>query len=226
MTIKYHTELEQGSDEWFQVRLGLLTASEMHNIINLKTLEAVRPRNKNKECSHLYELLAQRVTKYVEPQYIGDDMLRGMESEIEARDLYSKHYAPVEEVGFITNDKWGFTIGYSPDGLVGDDGLIEVKGRRQKFQIEMIADNETPEDYLLQCQTGLLVSERKWIDFIGYHGGTPMFVNRVYPDDKIQNAIIEVAGEFEIRLTDKLNAYNERIKSLIPTERKTEQEII
>jgi hypothetical protein len=62
---------------------------------------------------------------YVEPHYVSDDMIRGHDDEIEARSLYAKHHAPVAEVGFITNSKCGFTIGYSPDALVGDNGLIE-----------------------------------------------------------------------------------------------------
>jgi len=220
MTIKYHTELEQGSDEWLALRCGLLTASEMKNILTPTRLEIV------KNPSHLYELLAQRVTGYVEPSYISDAMLRGHEDEIEARILYSKHYAPVDEVGFITNDKFGFTIGYSPDGLVGDDGLIEVKSHGQADTVEAILTDEIPVKHRIQVQTGLLVSERKWCDYIGYCGGVPMFVKRVYPDEKIQSKIIEAATPFELKLSELLAIYNERIKTLIPTERKTEQDII
>jgi hypothetical protein len=69
----------------------------------------------------------------------------------------------VEEVGFVTNDKLGFTIGYSPDGLVGDDGLIEAKSRVQKWQmqtlIEFVAIGQMVPDFLIQCQTGLFVAE-------------------------------------------------------------------
>src|SRR3990167_3020074 len=105
MAIKYH-DFEQGSEEWAAIRCGCLTASEMKNIITPAKLEPV------KNPAHLYELLSQRITGYVEPMYISDDMLRGVEDEITARDLYSKNYSEVIECGFITNDKWGFTIGY------------------------------------------------------------------------------------------------------------------
>src|SRR3546814_7698252 len=74
-------------------------------LIVTPTLKAA---NNDKTRTHLYELLAQRVTGYVEPHYISDDMLRGMDDEIIARDEYTKHHAPVEQTGFITNDKWGF----------------------------------------------------------------------------------------------------------------------
>src|SRR3546814_13754919 len=109
-------------------------------------------------------------------------MLRGMDDEIIARDEYTKHHAPVEQTGFITNDKWGFTIGYSPDGLVGDDGLIECKSRRQKYQVQTIIANVATDTAvpasLIQVQTGMLVAERKWFALISYCGGLPMAVIR------------------------------------------------
>jgi hypothetical protein len=111
-------------------------------------------------------LLGQRITGYTEPRYISDDMLRGHDDEIEARIRYAEHFAPVTECGFVTNDDHGFVIGYSPDGLVDDDGLIECKSRRQKFQVETILADKVPEEYMLQIQTGLLVTGRKWLDFV------------------------------------------------------------
>jgi len=193
----------------------------------------LKPASNDKERAHLYELLAQRITGYVEPRYISDDMLRGMEDEIEARLQYAKTYAPVQEVGFITNDKWGFTIGYSPDSLVGDDGLIECKSRNHKHQIRTLVDYVSADtidpDYMIQCQTGLLVSERKWIDLVSYCGGLPMATVRVYPDEKIQTAIIDAASSFETRLNDAYDKYNATLLSearLIPTKRKIIQEMI
>lgn len=224
-TVKYHPDLVQGSDEWLDARCGLLTASEMKLIIT----PMLKAASNDKERAHLYELMAQRITKYVEPHYVGDDMLRGIEDEIEARIQYAKHYAPVAEVGFITNDRWGFTLGYSPDALVGDDGLLECKSRRQKFQVETIASMRMPDDYLMQVQTGLLVAERKWLDFVSYCGGLPMVTIRVYPDAKIQNAIIDAASAFEERLAKKMGEYRAALASaarLIPTERRVEQEIV
>lgn len=229
--IQYFPELMQGSEEWHAARCGLLTASEMKLIIT----PSLKAASNDKERSHLFELLAQRITRYVEPSYIGDDMLRGQMDEVEARTIYAERYAPVQECGFITNDRWGFTIGYSPDGLVGDDGLIECKSRRQKYQIETIVTNigddagETiPTDYLLQCQTGLLVSERKWLDFVSYSGGLPMATIRVYSIPHVQEAIVEAASAFEGRLAEKLEKYNAALRSkarLIATERRIEMEM-
>ena len=223
----YHPEVDQGSPEWLAMRCGLLTASQVKLILT----PTLKTANNDKTRAHLYELLAQRITQYVEPSYLSDDMLRGMSDEVDARILYDAQVAPVTSCGFITNDKWGFTIGYSPDGLVGEDGLIEVKSRRQKFQVETIlqaaSDGMPPADYMLQLQTGLLVSERTWIDFISYCGGMPMLVLRVYPDERIQAAIVEAATDFHERLDDEERRYRAGLSGLrtFPTERKIELEM-
>lgn len=223
MSIVYHKDLVQGSDEWLQARCGILTASEMKLIIT----PSMKPASNEKERAHLFELLAQRITKYVEPRYISDDMLRGHEDEWTAKALYSDNFSPVEDVGFITNDRWGFVIGYSPDGTVGDDGLIECKSRRQRFQIETIINNAPPDEYMIQLQTGLLVTERKWIDYISYSGGLPVEPIRVFPNVEMQQAIVNAAGAFEKRLSDKMDQYLEAIKSrrFIPTKRTIREEI-
>lgn len=222
--ITYHPEIEQGSDEWLEVRRGILTASEMKLILT-PTLKAA---SNDKERAHLYELLAQRISGFVEPRYVSDDMIRGHDDELYARKAYSEHYHPVVETGFITNTSLGFPVGYSPDGLVGDDGLIECKSRRQKYQIETIIKQEMPADYMIQVQTGLWVSERKWCDFISYSGGLPMVTIRVYPDSKIIEAIKTAATAFEQRLQALGAEYANLLNSdarLIPTERRIEQEI-
>lgn len=228
MGITYHPDLIQGSDEWGAVRCGLLTASEMKLIVT----PTLKSASNDKERAHLYELLAQRISRYVEPSYIGDDMLRGYDDEIEARALYSKNYAPIVDMGFITNDKWGFTLGFSPDGLVDEDGFVECKSRRQKYQvqtmIECLPDTRIPIDYLLQEQTGHLVSERAWCDFISFSGGLPMITMRVYPDPVVMDAILQAAGAFEKRLADKWAIYRDMMASkarLLPTERRVEQEM-
>lgn len=227
-SICYHRNLIQGSEEWHQMRCGLLTASEIKLILTptLKIAANVKER------AHLWELAAQRITQFVEPTYVGDDMLRGHDDEITARELYSKRIAPVVECGFITNDKWGFRLGCSPDGLVGDDGLIEAKSRRQRFQIQTIVEHyesgAIPEDYVLQVQAELLVTERKWCDLISFSGGLPMATMRVFPDAAIHEAILDAAAKFESRISAVVADYRAALKAdalLIPTERRVEQEM-
>jgi hypothetical protein len=225
MTVTYHPDLIQGSDEWLQARCGLLTASEMKLIVTPATLKAA---DNDKTRAHVWELLAQRITRYVEPQYIGSDMLRGQEDEVEARLLYDRTYAKVTDMGFITNDKWGFTIGFSPDGLVGDDGFIEAKSRAQRFQVQRIAEMLPDPDFVIQMQTGFLVSERQWCDHVSYSGGLPMLTLRVFPDPVVMAAIEEAAAKFEAKVAEKWDAYRLALASsarLLPTERRIVQEM-
>lgn len=224
MTITIHDYVEQGSEEWMSLRCGVLTASEMRLIITPTLKTAANDKSR----AHVMEITAQRLTGVVEPHYVSDDMLRGIEGELYARGHYETAYEPMNEVGFITNDKWGFTIGYSPDGVIGDNGLWECKSPRAKKQVETILTGEVPADNMLQLQTGLLVSEREWIDFTSYHGGLPMVTLRVYPDEKIQSAIVSAAEQFEESVETNVESWGQRMKSdmrLVPTERVVEQEI-
>ena len=223
--IQFHPEIEQGTDDWLALRCGKLCASEMKHIIT----PTLKVANNDKTRSHVYEIAFQRLTGVVEPQYVSDSMLRGQEDEVYARAAYSEHFAPVDETGFITNCRWGFTLGYSPDGLVGDDGLIECKSRCGKYHVQTVADNAVPDEYMIQLQTALLVSERQWIDFISYCGGMPMFVKRVYPDPAFHNAIVAAAVAFEDKVQDVMREYRGTLTTLpklIETERRVEQEMV
>lgn len=225
MTIKYYNDLIQGEQPWLDARRGILTASEVHKIIT----PTLKIADNDKTRSHVWEILAQRVSGYVEPQYISDDMLRGNIDEVRARDLYREHYADTQSMGFITNDQWGFTLGYSPDDLVGDEGLIECKSRRQRFQVQTIVENvatgEPVPDYLMQCQTGMLVTGRKWCDLISYSGGLPLAVIRVHADQVVQDAIVAAATAFEAKIAEKRAIYERVAADLVPTERIIEMEM-
>jgi predicted phage-related endonuclease len=228
VTITYHNDLIQGSEEWHAARCGLLTASEIDRILTptLKIADNAKTR------AHLWELAAQRISQYVEPTYISDSMLRGHEDEILARALYAEKYAPVTEIGFVTNDKWGFTLGCSPDGLIGADGVLECKSRCQKYQVQSIVEEYTnvapiPEEYVLQVQAEMLVTGRKWCDFLSYSGGLPMMVSRVEADPKIQDAIIDAAAKYEARIAEAVADYHAAVKArgYHPTERTVELEM-
>lgn len=164
-------------------------------------------------------LVAERITGWSDPVFISQDMWRGKLDEPLARDLYSKTYAPVAEAGIIIRDDWGLQLGYSPDGLVGRDGLIEVKSRRSKRQLTTIIGDEVPPEVMPQIQCGLLVSGRQWCDYISYCGGMPMWVKRVYPDDAWRAGIIEAAHAFEAAAARMIAAYQEAVVGLPMTER-------
>src|SRR5690606_34444232 len=225
MTTPTFHQCTQGSPEWLALRCGMLTASEMKLIMTPK----LKPADNDKSRSHLYELLAQRITGYVEPSYISDDMLRGQGDEVRARALYAEKYAPVEEVGFVTREvAMGVTVGCSPDGLVGSDGMIECKSRRQKYQVQTALDlwqgKGIPEEYRLQIQTALLVCDRDWCDFVSYSGGLPMIVERVFVDDAMREAIVRAAEKLESDLRSWTGGYSGYVaaRGWHPTERVTE----
>lgn len=221
MAVKYHYDIEQGTDAWHQLRCGILTCSEVRLIIT----PTLKVASNDKERQHLYELLSQRVTSYTEPQYISDSMLRGHVDEIEARQIYNDTYETVTECGFVTNDDHGFMLGYSPDWLVGDNGQGECKSRMGKYQAQTIVEGKCPDDFILQVQSGLIVTKREWCDFTSFCAGMPMVTIRVFPDPVVQDAIIDAAGKFEERLQKKMESYFENIMTMrvVPTERRIEQ---
>jgi hypothetical protein len=164
-------------------------------------------------------LVAERITGYVEPMHVSGDMERGTLDEPYAREIYSENYAPAVEVGFMVRDDWGFRLGYSPDGLVGDDGLIEIKSRKQKIQLRTILEDVVPMENMAQIQCGLLVSGREWCDYVSYCGGMPLWPKRVLPDPRWFTAIIEAVTEFEMTANEMLTKYMESTEGLPATER-------
>ena len=154
------------------------------------------------------------------------DMWRGVESEPFAREEYAEHFAPVEQVGFMVRDDWGYQIGYSPDGLVGDDGLIEIKSRRQKKHLQTILADEVPAENMAQLQAGLLVSGRAWCDYVSYCGGMPLWRKRVEPDPKWHAAIVEAVAHFELNVAVITEKYTAAVQGLPQTTRRDELEIV
>lgn len=164
-------------------------------------------------------LVAERLTGFTEDIFTSADMERGRMDEPVARDLYSEHYAPVVEVGFMVRQEDGWTLGYSPDGLVGDDGLIEVKSRRQKNHLATVLADKVPAENMAQTQAGLLVSGRAWVDYVSYCGGMPLWTKRVFPDQRWFDAIIQAVRTFESAAEDMANTYLSRVEGLPETER-------
>lgn len=226
--IKYYHKIDQQSPEWFALRCGLLTASEMKLVITPTLKVAANDKSR----SHVWELVGQRITDFVEPTYQSFDMQRGKEEEIDAAIIYNQEYNALERCGFVTNDEFGATIGCSPDGLVGDDGFIEVKSRCQKYQIETICEylpiGKIPAEFVIQVQTAMMVMNRKWCDFISYGNGQPMAVIRVDPDFEVQRAIKEAVFSVEKDIAEKIARYNNVIgmHRLIKTVRKDRGEDI
>ena len=160
MSITTYPTLMQGTDEWFAARRGLVTASVIGKLLTA----TLKVANNDTSRGLALTLTAERITGNIDPSFLSADMWRGVEDEPVARDLYAERYAPVEQLGFIVRDFGDYRIGYSPDGLVGDDGLIECKSRLQKIHLQTILDDRVPDENMAQLQCGLLVSGRAWID--------------------------------------------------------------
>lgn len=210
-----HQKMEQRSAAWFAARCGIVTASAVGTFVTPSTLKVA---SNDKTRGLIAALVAERITGEVEESWVSADMQRGIEHEPIARDRYAEHFGvEVTEVGFMVNTSSGHPLGYSPDGLVGDDGLIEVKCPRPKSHVQTILADQVPAHYMAQCQAGLLVSGRKWIDFISFCAGLPMWTKRVFPDPKWQAAITDAVAMFEKTAEQMVNDYLTRAADLPKT---------
>lgn len=212
MTLTEYHDLEQGSPEWLAARLGIVTASVVGKFITPKTVKVAS----NDESRGLTaQLVAERITGWADPTWINADMQRGHDVEPIARDWYAERYGvTVDELGFMVREfpmPWDsrelvrsvdeptptYRIGYSPDGLVGTDGLIEVKAPRAKAHLQTHVAGKVPLHHLAQIQAGLLVADRQWCDFISFYCGMPPFVKRVERDEAWGEVIREAVEKFE-----------------------------
>ena len=171
----------------------------------------------------ILRLAAERISGHVEDTFTTWDMQRGHDDEPKARDEYEqRHDVTVDEIGFMTRDIEGVTIGYSPDGLVAEDGLIECKSRRQATQLAHWTNGEAPSvpaENMAQLQTGLLVSGRDWIDYLGFAEGWPTLEIRVYPDTQWAAVITQAARYAEEQIERITTTYTQRTAGLTPSER-------
>lgn len=191
-----HRDIEQGSEEWHLLRLGMPTASRFKDV-----LAGGKGITRN---NYMMQLAAEILTGQREESYSNQYMEWGTEKEPEARSAYSFiNGSEVEEVTFITHSS--IRAGYSPDGIVGLDGAIEIKCPKTTTHIETVLSNKTPGGHIPQIQGGLWIAERDWIDFISYDPriktDKSYFCVRVYRDESyIKNLESEI-----IRFNDELD---------------------
>ena len=227
MSLTILPDLEQGSDEWHDQRRGIVTASVVGRLLT----STGKVANNDTSRTLTAQLVAERITGWTDPVFVSDDMLRGHDDEPRAVAAYcdaTEH--AVEHVGFMVRDIDGgdytYRIGYSPDGLVGDEGLIEVKSRRAKKQLQTILEDEVPLENFAQLQCGLLVSGRAWIDYVSYCGGMPLFIKRVHPSPDWFDAILAAVTAFELAASLMVADYTAAVAGLPTTERVIELEMV
>ena len=164
-------------------------------------------------------LAAERISGRSEDTPTTADMWRGVESEPFAREAYEQwRGVTVDEVAFMVRTIDGVRIGCSPDGLVGDDGGIEIKSPRAKGHVLTAVSGKTPAHHMAQLQTFLLVTGRRWIDFISFKGGLALWSQRVMPDQRWHEAIVAAATEAEAAIQDLVARYREATRDLPMTD--------
>lgn len=202
--MKIYTEIEQGTPEWLELRKGIITSTVVKSLIT----PTFKLAENDKTRKAIWKLASERITGHLEDSFCSSDMERGHFEEPLARDLYGG----AVEVGFITNKIGGVTVGYSPDGLVGHNGLIEIKSAKQSIQVERIVSGIVPVEHLPQIHYGILVSGRDWCDFISYSNGMPMQVIRVEKDLKIQDVLIKAIQIAETKIQNVIAEFHEKSK--------------
>ena len=170
------SNFEQGSQEWLESRLGRPTASNFSKLIT--------PTGKPSSSADAYinELIAQRITGELPEFYSNAAMERGNELEPAAKTLYElMNDVEVVEVGLCLHDT--FECGASPDGLVGNDGGIEIKCPLPHTHVSYLRDGKVPSKYIPQIQGCLWIAEREWWDFMSYNPSMQDLIVRVYRDE-------------------------------------------
>jgi hypothetical protein len=156
-------DCEQGTDEWFQARLGIPSASMFNKIITPAKLQVSKQAD-----DYVNKLCAEWVRNQGEDSYQSFDMKRGIDVEEEARDFYQFHTDyEVAQVGFCVADSGAY--GCSPDGLIIDEGGVEIKCPTAGVHFGYLIDDMVPAIYRLQVLGSLLVTDYAWWDFVSYH---------------------------------------------------------
>lgn len=191
-------DFEQGTPEWLEARAGIVTASRAKDLM-------AKGQGKTR-LAYMYQLIGEVMTGEPVQAFQGNAHTeRGHEMEPVARDLYQQRTGlEVVQTGFIRNHEDVGGAGYSPDGLIGDMGAIEIKSRLPHIQAELLDAGKLPRDAVLQMQFGLWVSDRDWCDYVSYWPGMPLFVHRVERDAKL---IVDIKTElvaFYAEMNNKL----------------------
>jgi len=196
--------MEQGTPEWMQARAGVPTSSNFDKII---TTQGKPSKQREK---YMYQLAAERVTGVKDDTYKNGLMERGNIMEAEARAMYELLTGnTVEQVGICYPDEKKL-CGCSPDGLVGKDGLLEIKCPSAPVHVSYLLTGELPKDYFQQVHGQLLVTGRKWVDFFSFYPGLKPLLLRVTPD----KLFIELLRAELTTFCEELNEVTERIRSV------------
>tara|TARA_R110000850_G_scaffold48836_1_gene120766 strand:- start:510 stop:1118 length:609 start_codon:yes stop_codon:yes gene_type:complete len=198
--------MDQGTQEWFEARRGKVTASRVADVI-AKTKSGWGASRGNYEA----QLIAEILTGQVADSFSNSAMEWGTETEPQARAAYEfANDLTVEEIGFMIHPKID-QAGASPDGLVGDDGMLEIKCPNTKTHIDTLLNQKVPKKYSTQVQWQMCCAGRAWTDFMSFDPRLPQhlntFIQRVERDD-------ELIAELEASITEFIAEMHVKIKAL------------
>jgi hypothetical protein len=190
-------DCEQGTPEWFRVRAGMPTASEFATVMASGKGGAESKTRR----TYMLKLAGEIITGEPMESYSNAHMERGKAMEDEARDFYAfmTDETP-QRVGFVVNGPKGC----SPDSLIGTIGMLEVKTKLPHLMIECLLKDEFPPEHKAQCQGGLWVAEREWIDIAVYWPKLPPFIKRAYRDE-----------DYIKKLAAAVDAFNDELQQTV-----------
>jgi hypothetical protein len=201
--IEVFYDIKQNSEEWFEIKKGLPSASQF---------KAIQAKGEGKtRASYMRKLAAEIITGKPSEELKSPDFDRGHEMEAEASDFYAflTNTEP-QPVGFVRNGKKGA----SPDRFIGDNALLEIKTQRGDLLIETILKGEFPSEHVVQVQGQLWVTEREWADIIVYWPNMPPFIRRAYRDSMYIHKLSQAVDQFNdelAELVEKIKAYSPSI---------------
>jgi len=196
--------MDQGSESWFQVRIGKVTASRVADVL-AKTKTGYSATRDN----YMAQLVCERLTGQKGESFTNAAMQHGTDTEPLARAAYEAlKDVLVDEVGFVPHPTIEMA-GASPDGLVGEDGLIEIKCPNTATHIDTLLSQTVPGKYNTQMQFQMACTGRKWCDFVSFDNRLPeelqLFVTRVPRDEVFIRLIESEIVQFIAELDDKIN---------------------
>ncbi len=199
--------MQQRTEEWYQMRLGKVTASRIYDIVN-KTKKGDYTQKRE---DYMNELLCERLTGRHEETYIHSAMQRGIDLEAQARQIYELETAnDVTEIAFVPHPRIEMS-GASPDGLIDDDGLIEIKCPKTSTHLDFLNRKEPKLEYICQMQWQMACTGRKWCDFVSYDNRLPENLAyhsiRVFRDD-------DFIADLEKEVIKFLNELDEKISKI------------
>ena len=190
-----YDQIKQGTSEWLEIRKGVPTASQFATVM-------AKGEGKTRR-EYMLKLAGEVITGEGMQSFSNKHTERGHEFEPEARELYMlQSDLDVREIGFIRAD---YNAGASPDALVGNDGLLEVKTKLPHLQLEVLLSGNVPSHHMKQIQGQIMIAEREWCDFVSYWPGLPLYIKRVFRDEALISEMRKAIDQFNDELNEIVN---------------------